>query len=476
MNIDLSIIDQRVTGTMAVIRERAREELNIAADESLKSLAFVFLCVKTMLDLDDDEAFDCLTEGGNDFKVDAVHVSEAIDGEFVITLFQGKYNRSLEGSENFGGNAIDGLITAVRHLFNPSSNLGGLNERILAKAEEIRSIIVNDGVIPRVRVLACNNGLPWLKPAQDAIDRAGFGDQVIWEHVNHERLLFLLQRPKKIDATLRLSGKALFEDMDFIRVCVGRILVTEVAELMDKYGDRLLERNLRRHLGVSGNRVNQGIRDTLRSASPRHFYFFNNGLTMICDDFDYNALQDTDHLLRVDNLQIVNGAQTCMTIAQTLREMRNEKLPLLDKVTVMARLYELPKGGQELVTRITRATNSQTPVDFRDIRSNDEIQARLEENIRLLGFSYSRKRAETAAKSDDITSGAAAEAILAVWRSSPHQAKFYAREHFGRLYGKIFTPELNGAQTVAAILLYRIAENHRRRDNPAKPQFIRYAS
>ena len=49
-----------------------------------------------MLDLDADETFDCLTEGGGDFGVDALHLSEEIDGEFVVTLFQGKYYRDLE--------------------------------------------------------------------------------------------------------------------------------------------------------------------------------------------------------------------------------------------------------------------------------------------------------------------------------------------------------------------------------------------
>ena len=76
----------------------------------------------------------------------------------------------------------------------------------------------------------------------------------------------------------------------------------------------------------------------------------------------------------------------------------------------------------------------------------------------------------------DITSGAAAEAILAVWRYSPHQAKFLTREHFGKLYDKIFTDDLNGAQTIIAVLLYRIAENNRRKPAETDPMFVRYAS
>ncbi|TVQ59725.1 MAG: abortive phage resistance protein, partial [Spirulina sp. DLM2.Bin59] len=63
-----------------------------------------------------------------------------------------------------------------------------------------------------------------------------------------------------------------------------------------------------------------------------------------------------------------------------------------------------------------------------------------------------------------------------VWRRKPHQAKFFSREHFGKLYNSIFTEQLNGAQVVIAVQLYRIAENRRKRPEPTDPDFVRYAS
>jgi hypothetical protein len=50
------------------------------------------------------------------------------------------------------------------------------------------------------------------------------------------------------------------------------------------------------------------------------------------------------------------------------------------------------------------------------------------------------------------------------------------REHFGKLYTVVFPKEVNGAQVVLAVLLYRIAENHRRRPAEADPTLVRYAS
>ena len=475
MNINASIIDQRLNGVSEEIKDRAREELGVEGPQRLKSLAFVYLCVKTMLDLDDDETFDCLTDGGGDFGVDALHISEENDGEFGVTLFQAKYKQSLDADAHFPGQGIEALINAIRHVFDPSSDLGTINDRLRVKVEEARSLI-RDGYIPRVRAIACNNGLRWNEDAQLAIERAGFGGQVTWEHVNHDVLVGILQRPKQVDETLRLTGKALVEDLNFSRVCIGRMPVTEVAALMKRHGERLLERNIRRYLGLHGNRVNEGIRATLRSNEPANFYFFNNGLTLVCDDFAYNALQASDFQIQVEDLQIVNGGQTCMTILKTCEELAKEGKNLPSEASVLVRLYKLPKSNEDLVLQITHATNSQNPVDLRDLRANDEKQRRLEQSIGDLGFTYRRKRIDTAVKPSEITSGAAAEALLAVWRNKPHQAKFFTREHFGKLYDTIFTDQTNGAQVICAVLLYRIAENHRRRPAEDDPIFVRYAS
>jgi hypothetical protein len=475
MNINASIIDQRLLGVLDEIRQQAEVELKITDDRRLKSLAFLYLCVKTLLDLDADEAFDCLTEGGGDFGVDAMHLTEEIDGEFGVTLFQAKYKDSLDGNAGFPESGVVALIDAIRCLFDPSAELENINERLRVKVEEARSM-VRDGFIPRVRAIACNNGITWNDAAQGAINRAGFGDQVTWEYANHDVLIGILQRIKPVDETLRLTGKAIVEDMNFSRVCIGRIPVTEIAELMQRHGERLLERNIRRYLGLQGNRVNEGIRNTLYSNNPANFYFFNNGLTLVCNDFSYNALQGGDYHIKVENLQIVNGGQTCMTIFKTLGDMKARGANLPTEASVMVRIYKLPKDNEDIVLQITQATNSQNPVDLKDLRSNDEIQRRLESSIQDLGFTYRRKRMDGPVKPSDITSGAAAEAILAVWRDAPHQAKFFTREHFGKLYDKIFTDKLNGAQTIIAVLLYRIAENHRRRPQESDPLFVRYAS
>lgn len=471
MDINAAIIDQRLLKVSDIIRERARDELSISDPQRLKSLAFIHLCVKTILDLSDDEAFECLTDGGQDFGIDALQISEEYDGAFIVSVFQGKYKRELEATSNFPESGIESLIRAIRYLFDPDVDLLHINTRLLTRVEEIRSLI-RDGYIPQVRAIGCNNGLKWTAAADDAIRRAAFGDQVTWEHINHDRLVQIFQSTKPVEDTLKLTGKAIIEDFNFSRVLIGRISVSEIYALIQRHGERLLERNIRRYLGLQGNRVNEAIRETLIGPEKSNFYFYNNGITLVCNKFGYNNLQSGDYQVKVEDLQIINGGQTCMTIYKTLGQMQLDS----EDAYLLLRLYQLPSDNHDLVKRITYATNSQNPVDLRDLRANDERQKRLEIDIGQLGYQYRRKRTDSALKSTDITSGAAAEAILSVWRRRPHQAKFFSREHFGKLYDLIFTQDLNGAQTIIAVLIYRICENRRKRPFPDDPPFIRYAS
>lgn len=477
MNVSAAIIDQRLNRLAEDLRERLVGELGVSDGPQRKSLAFVYLCAKTMLDLEDEEAFEALTDGSNDFGVDAMHIGETLDEEFVVTLFQAKYtHKNLDGMANFPEGGVDAAIGAVRYLFDPGATLVA-NDRLLPKVEEVRSLI-SDGYLPRVRVLLCNNGKEWTSLAQDRIDRLGAGKQVVWEHVNHERLLSIMQATKPVNDTLHMHGKAIVEDFDFSRVLIGKVGVSEIAALIERHGDRLLERNIRRYLGLAGNRVNEGIRDTLMTVDERpNFYFYNNGITLTCTRFDYNALQQTDHMVRIEDLQVINGGQTSHTIAKVLKEIGAADPANLDKAFVMIRLYQLASDREGFVQNITYATNSQNPVDLRDLKSNDEIQKRLEEDVRNLGFVYRRKRTESvASRPEEISSGTAAEAILSVWRRKPHQAKFFAREHFGKLYAEIFDETLTGAELVAATLLYRIAENKRKRPDADAPAFLPYAA
>ena len=239
MNINAAIIDQRSNQIVEEIRAEAATRFNITDAGRLKSLAFVFWCVKKLLDLETEEVLDTLTEGGQDFGVDALHIADEQDGEFTVTLFQAKYNRDLSGNSNFPETGIKSLVNAIRYLFDPNAEVT-LNPALRPKIEDVRSRI-REGLLPRIRAVLCNNGLKWKSEGQAHINRANFGSQVAWEYLNHDGLVGIMQAPKIVTDTLRLSGKAVVEDFNYSRVLIGKISVEEIAALMERHGERLLE-------------------------------------------------------------------------------------------------------------------------------------------------------------------------------------------------------------------------------------------
>lgn len=479
MNINVGIIDQQVRGLAQRLKVPIEEALDKALDETTaRSVAFVTLCAKVILGLTDEEAIEALVEGGNDFGVDAIEVSDVRDGEFGVTLLQGKYHHAnLDGVKGFPQTGVERAVQAVRALFNPGAPVE-LSPRLQAQIEEVRSLIL-DGNIPRVRFLLCSNGESWKAPESQAIiDRERFGDRVQFEHVNHDALVQVLGTSQPVQEVIQFAGKALVEDIQFVRVFVGKIAVTELARIMDAHGDRLLDRNIRRYLGLRGNRVNEAIQQTLLDEMERpNFFFYNNGVTLICERFDFNSLQTENHQVRTKGLQVVNGGQTSKTIQMTLAALQTAPSPgKFDSAHVLVRLYQVPKDAGPSVQTITFAIDSQNPVDLRDLRSGDARQKQIELSMAELGYEYRRQRSERTPGPKEISLGIAAEAVLSVWRRHPQQAKFRGGEHFGKLYGDIFTAELTAAQVVIAVLLFRIAENKRKRPPPGAQDLVRYAS
>ena len=74
----------------------------------------------------------------------------------------------------------------------------------------------------------------------------------------------------------------------FIGVMNGNLLFN----LYDKWGTRLLERNVRAYLQARGRKsVNSEIRKTIRE-EPEMFMAYNNGLTITCNHLDFDLMGD----------------------------------------------------------------------------------------------------------------------------------------------------------------------------------------
>lgn len=455
MDINAALVDQRVTKLVEDhLDGLAGQDKKLRNDlPKLRSRAFVALCVQSLLDLPLEEAFELLTDASHDLAIDALHLGDRCGDEFNVTLFQGKYRKKLDGQSGFPANDVLKMVQTVGLLFDPNATYD-MQTPLVAQIEEIRGL-VRDGYFPTVRVVLCNNGQRWRADGDAHIAAAGFdnSDQVSFEHFNHTGVIELLKAPTKVSDMLRLQGAAFVEDFDFRRVLVGKMRVTEIAELLTRHGEKLLEKNIRRYLGLRSNRVNKAIAATLRDPEQRgNFYFFNNGITFVCNNLRHSGLQKTDFRVRVEDLQIINGGQTCVTIQRTLADLDPAEF---ENTFVIVRLYELAEDDRDIVRSITYATNSQNPVDLRDLRANDPVQVRLAMGLADLGYTYLRKRGMPRNGKPIVRPKEAAEASMAVLAGKPHIARFQSGALFGRWYSEAFPEDLVPAQIAFAVEVVR---------------------
>jgi hypothetical protein len=150
----------------------------------------------------------------------------------------------------------------------------------------------------------------------------------------------------------------------------------------DKFGARLLEANVRSFLSAT-NKVNRGIRDTLRT-SPEHFMAFNNGIVMIADEAGYEATAEGGPgIAWLRGVQIVNGGQTTASIYFTKKKAADTDLR---SVRVPAKIIVLDVKGDDseaarevLVSNVSRFANSQSAVKVSDLSANRPFHRELEQ-------------------------------------------------------------------------------------------------
>lgn len=152
----------------------------------------------------------------------------------------------------------------------------------------------------------------------------------------------------------------------------------DLAAIYDRWGTRLLEQNVRVFLQARSN-VNKGIKSTLEN-SPDLFFSFNNGLTTTAERVETIETEEGTKIVRLENLQIVNGGQTTASIYAAYRNGVD-----LSKVYVQMKLNVVsPSKATELVPQISRSANSQNRVSDADFFSNHPYHVRIEEFSRRL--------------------------------------------------------------------------------------------
>lgn len=340
-----------------------KESLEYAAEYDVtKDKGFLIWATSLVFRLQEEDAFQAATIGGkNDIGLDFGFIDRP---DQKIILAQGKFTESIGRPDIRSIATLPSLLEDPRELRQREAN-----EKVLDFARDYRAA-KRDGFSTTLYLVHLGELTPAIRGELGVIVDVD-SRRLIEAHESSMEVSFA-PPPAYIDLDIERNMFFRLEDRpNHARCFVTRVPLTELNKIYRTHREGLLDRNIRLHAGRT-TPANKGMGNTLaRDKEPENFFYYNNGLCILCAKIDKPQDTLTGVRIRLHEPQIVNGGQTYHTVG-TLDE------DLLDAGFVLARIISPPGGASEaFVQNVIRFNNTQTPVTSRDFHANDPIQKRL---------------------------------------------------------------------------------------------------
>ncbi|WP_316799061.1 AIPR family protein [Pedobacter frigidisoli] len=174
---------------------------------------------------------------------------------------------------------------------------------------------------------------------------------------------------ESISTTITFTNRITLPKINGIsQAYIGFLSFDEFEKIVsDKEGNlfNVFEDNVRDFQGEN-NDVNGGIANTLNNDDSEIFSVLNNGVTIVA-----SSISPTGDQFTINDYQIVNGCQTSNVL------YNNKKGPNIRKVHIPIKL--IATTDDEVKTRITLATNNQTPIKKEQLAALTAFQRSLEQ-------------------------------------------------------------------------------------------------
>ncbi|MGE6489643.1 AIPR family protein [Paenisporosarcina sp. NPDC076898] len=180
---------------------------------------------------------------------------------------------------------------------------------------------------------------------------------------------------------------------------IGFISADLLAKAYDKWGPKLVERNVRSFLQAKGN-TNKGIRETLRSPEEKQmFVVYNNGISSVARAGEIEQVAEGLNIYRIRTLegwQIVNGGQTTASIHQAYQsgvDLRDVYIQTKLTILQLDESQANSKSAEEdMVSKISKYANTQNKINQSDLLANTRFMSSLERFSRNVWIPSQDKR------------------------------------------------------------------------------------
>lgn len=369
------------------VKEIIRQVPNLTSDD-----AFIAWFLRAFFTDDLELALKSLIGGANDKNIDGVLIDQEARTVFIV---QGKY-RQADKPPNENRSDLMTFADYARILTGPAPELKKIldsaNPLVQEALERARQLIVRSQF--RVGLLFVTTGKVSKAHEKEAEERVTPYDSATLQIFDRGAILRLLADyvegaappvPRLRLPILENSELMRFDPTLKTTSYIFAMSGKEIGRLYKIAGRRLFARNIRGFLGNTG--INIGMRQTLKD-HPEYFWYFNNGVTVICDDVDPETIQGKKYL-SVTNPQVINGQQTTRSLGE---DGTDDAAVLVKLIAVSRQTDEGREHYGHLVSKIVSATNFQNEITLSDLRANDAEQVRIERELRKWNVLYIRKR------------------------------------------------------------------------------------
>ena len=344
-----------------------------------RGMAFEDWCFNFLSDMypdSDNRAVDCILRQ-DDFNIDIVFPSKEFEEIYYI---QAKFDKP-SASEPINVDQVGTFFTAYEYLYlKRSTQIDKIqNPRVVQLFNEADAWNKQQF---KVHFIFISTGQSTAETEQKISEYSELykGDHVSFDVWDIRKLRDEYVRANSIDERYPDQVKIQLGEGKFLKVdgpekhLTFVVAGSKLAEIFAMHKQSLFNWNIRSFLGRKGQ-VNNGMATTIKE-SPDTFYYLNNGISALCESFDFDEVSRS---LTINKLQVVNGAQTLGAIGSVSTHS-------LSNLQVLVKLTSIKRAAREvgLAAQIIRANNTQNSLRVPDFRSNDPIQLWLEQKIKDL--------------------------------------------------------------------------------------------
>ncbi|WP_181347377.1 AIPR family protein [Thalassobacillus sp. CUG 92003] len=450
---------EEYTGLIDLEDAHDRNKENFFLTRALASYAIQCLC-----EGEKEEFAKSITDGSRDNGIDAIYFDKDYEELFIV---QSKWNHKGDSEPDLGEikkfvDGVEDLISLKFHKFN---------EKVNERKEEIKGYLLNPKTKLKVVLAYTANNL--------SDDSKNCFDELLQRQNDSSEGTFLeIMNQSRLHASLIDSSSS--EPINIQELYLtewgkrtepklayyGQVDAKQISDWWKMYGNRLFTKNIRKLLGDST--INEEIRNTI-DVDPENFWYYNNGITIICDDISKRRVNGDNRDFGVFDCEdafIVNGAQTVGTIGKY--SVLEDEMDTLDNVKVFVRIISLKDTGEDstgvdkkFAENVTKNNNRQNKIQNRDFVSLDEQQKRIASELAVEGIYYHVMRSDEVT-TDDINFDLE-ESTVALSCASDIDAATLAHRETGKIwsdlnhsrYKKLFNPSVTSFYVWNTVKIYR---------------------